>query len=60
MTKYCDCGAKMIHRKGSGNWECPSSPKKCLIWAKKFDKFGKVIQTTRMAIPRSYDIIGEM
>jgi hypothetical protein len=52
MARYCDCGAELIQQRGSGNWYCPNSPKKCTVWAKKFDRWGRVTQIKRVSIPR--------
>jgi len=62
MTKYCECGSILVHKRGTRNWLCDD--KFCTVWSKKYSRNGNLIKTTRVAVPRehplTYDIIGEI
>ena len=64
MTKYCDCGYELIHKKGSKNWACSNPDDSCTIWSKQYARNGDLIKVTRVAVPREiplgHYIIGEM
>ena len=62
MTKYCDCGFELVHKKGTREWECGDPL--CTVWHKEYARDGTLVNTLRVAVPREnplpYDIIGEI
>jgi len=58
MTKYCDCGSELVHKRGTRNWLCDNP--ECTVWSLKYARNGNLIKVTRVAVPRNRPLFGDI